>query len=209
MITRTLRQALAPIAAAASMALFAASAQAGITISSPSATVAVGGDTTLAFDLGFDAGTLLSSFGLQINYDATAVHLTDLVASYNGSGNVATWLAASGDFQTTADAAQGFFSASFFALDSSLQPLPPLPLAGSGQLSLSFHLDALPANGPSTQVTLAFGWSDENLDAFTSNGTGTITAVPEPESWALALAGLPLVMGWARRHGAKKAAASA
>ncbi len=191
------------VAAAAFAALWVAAPAHAVSLSATGATGTPGGSASVNYAFDFGVATPLTSFLFSLTWNPALVTLTDADASYNGMGDaaLAAALAVGGTFTPAMDLVGGSLSVSWFALDANLQPTPPLLLSGSGLLSATFLLANSFPVGSSTPVVLSFSGTDLNLDdSLDIVNRVSITAVPEPASWALLLGGGLAVAGWARRR---------
>lgn len=164
---------------------------------------APGGAASVTFDFDFGASATLSSFEVHLNYDKSLLGLTGSSVSYQGvSVDPAVVLGAA--FSTNFADPQGASALWISATDAD-----NLKLSGKGAWTLSYALLPGLTAPSSTPVTLDFSFSDANLDPGLVNGAATpslvtstihVSAVPEPQTWALCLAGFSVVALRARRR---------
>lgn len=178
--------------AAAASALLAATAIHAQTITGVDGSGAPGGIATVGFDFDFGSGVSIAAFDSMLSWSPAQLTLVGSSVSYHGSVvDVATVLSASGQFSPFDDSANGMITATWFALDGSFNPLPPLALDGQGHVSLTFALAAALPAGTQSDVVLDFTPSYDLTGAGPDpiQATAVVTAVPEPQTWALLLAG--------------------
>lgn len=196
------------VAAAALAALLLAPAAHAASLGATGATGTPGGNASVSLEFDFGASTPLTSFLFSLSWDPDLVTLTDADALYDGMNDAGfgAALATAGTFTPSLDLAGGLLAVSWFALDASLQATPPIMLSGIGSLSATFTLASSFPLGSSTPVDVSFSGTDLNWDPSVSLAApASITAVPEPSTWALMLGGGLAVAGWARRRCARHA----
>ena len=184
---------LATLAAAAAIAL-SLPAHAEV-VNAPTVTGTQGGSAVLSFSFDLPAGYDLQGVTLNIDWPAPGVLLDPTASTALGMSWSAfqTLLEPPPLTQFTFDQATGHLGLSGFLT------VPHALAAGTYSVGLSF---LLPAAGNHT-VTYSLDLIDANADVRTSlTGSGNInvSAVPEPASVALLLAGLAVVGGVARRR---------
>lgn len=191
------------LAAAALSGAMAMSAQANIGVTPHDAFANVGSDAAVKF--AFDLGTLteIGAFDLTVGFDPAVLSFIGVAADYHGTAidPVAT-LSGLGTFSSDTSSTPGLLTATYFNVDANFNMLPPLSLSGVGSITFKFHVDAAPVPGPGTLVSFDLNLADAGANPLPSVNTSAqvITTVPEPESWVLALAGLPLVLALAGRR---------
>jgi hypothetical protein len=148
-----------------------------------------GGSATVRFDFDFGSATSFSSLAFYLNWDAAKLLPTGGSATYQGAAvDAEAALAAAGWFSDALSPGQ--YSVTWYALDpATFAPLPPLVLSGKGSLDISFALAPTMQSGQTALVTLLLEGSDDDLRP-SIDARALITAVPEPATWALWLAGL-------------------
>lgn len=198
---RPLRRARA-LAASALLAIAAAAQAESVGVTTHDLTATLGGTATVVFDFDFHAQPNFTSFGALVDYDPGKLVLLQNVVTVLGVPTDPAAYFAPADYHTAFDAAHGHVSVLWLPLSN---PLAVVPASGTAQWAFTYRLAAgFTAPGSST-VTLDFTFSDVNGDDGLVNGaprspqSSTISvaavtgAVPEPEPWALTLAGLGLV----------------
>ncbi len=176
--------------AAAACALLAATAIHAQTITGVDGSGAPGGIATVGFDFDFGSGVSIAAFDSMLSWSPAQLTLVGSSVSYHGSVvDVATVLSASGQFSPFDDSANGLITATWFALDGSFNPLLPLDLDGQGHVSLTFALAAALPAGTQSEVVLQFTPDLTGAGSDPIQATAVVTAVPEPQTWALLLAG--------------------
>lgn len=161
-----------------------------------------GASADLIFDFDFGTGTGVTSFNVSVDYDKTLLEL-DLVqsgATYHGTplDPVALFGA---DYTLNLADPKGF-SAAWLPLSI---PNPVPTFAGQAKVSLVYKLLPALTPGLGTLVTLSFAYSDQNADDGLVNSlpfspvSSRLTAsaqpaVPEPQTWVLALVGMALLV---------------
>jgi hypothetical protein len=187
------------------MSLAAGSAQA-LSVNGVDATAVPGGNVDVVFNFDFGAATALTSIGYSFNWDASVLTLSGGSASYNGAAfDPLAVLGATGTYSSGDNAANGLLAGTWFALDAQLHPLPPLVLTGSAAVTLSFQVAGSLATP--TAVTFSLDGADQNIDPVGPFlAQATVSAVPEPQSLALLLAGMGVVLGSAARRRASHSA---
>lgn len=175
----------------------AMSAQALVTVTPGAASGQPDTDVVLTTTVDIGPGALFDSIFFAAYYDTAALTLNSLSMTLDGQPFVLSSLAPFG--QVSTDPTAGAYAFSFRAQIDFNNPLPPVPLEGQLLISMNYHLDAAMVPGTDTQLAIQFTSVGTNADANQFSYT-TISAVPEPESWVLALVGLPLVVSLARRR---------
>lgn len=183
--------------AAASLLSAAAGASAAIGGSTTDVTVTPGGLTSVEFKLDFGVLTQLTSFNFGVFFDPTLLELqADVTVTPATLGSDA--LALAGTFSDARPS--GAYAATWYAFDENFQPKPPLSLSGPATIRLSFSAIGL-AFGDTTPVTLKLDWTDEAGDEGARvDLVSTVTAIPEPQSLALMLAGAGIVAAARRKQ---------
>ncbi len=181
--------------AAAALVLAAPAARAAISITPHDVTGAPGSNVDVTFDFDFGANTLISSFNLGLGFEPGALTLLDGDLYQSGAPvDALTGLNAAGDLQVSLNLAGGKVAVIWYALDQSLNPLPPLALSGTYSLLLSFQLSNSFPFGQNSEVILSLDASDENADTILDTvKTATVTAVPLPPSLLMMLSGLSML----------------
>ena len=166
----------------------AASAQ---TVTSHDAQGHPGGLAAASFDINFGASTTnWSTYDLTVSFDPTLLSYT------SGDLGAITPTVGSTFFDGVGT---GSYSATWYALDSSFNPLPALSLSGVTTLKFTFQLASGFTPPAGTQVHLEIHPGDESLNALPAlQGVATIqstAAVPEVDAAWLAVTGLLMVTG--------------
>ena len=194
----------AGVLAAASLWAAASVARADdIGITTHNVQAAPGGTATVLFDFNFASNPTLASLELHLNFDKSLLSLTQNSVTYHGAA-VDPGTAFGAAFSANPSDPAGFSALWISATDADV-----LTLSGSGTWAFSYQLlPALSAPG-STPVSMFFSFANAALDNGTVNGLATpvpvssvigVSAVPEPESWALMLCGMSLLALIARRR---------
>jgi len=183
--------------AAGLLGMAALSAHALVTVNVGAASAQPGTDVDLISTIDATPDSLFDSIFLAAYYDANALTLNSISLTIDGQPFSAAALLPYG--QVNIDPTQGAYAFSFRAQIDFNTPLPPVALSGHAVLTMNFHVDsAVPVNTDQTVLT-QFNSTGANADLNQVSVT-TISAVPEPDSWMLTLAGLPLLVGLARRR---------
>lgn len=196
-LTHRLPRRCAAALAAACLLSAATGASAAIAGSTADVKVVPGGLASVEFTLDFGSLTQLTSFNFGVFFDPAMLALQgDPVVTPAALQSDA--LAVAGLF--TDARPDGGYAATWYAFDENFQPKPPLQLSGLATIGLSFSAVGL-AFGESTPVTLFLDWTDEAGDEGARvNLASTVTAIPEPQSLALMLAGAGIVAAARRKQ---------
>jgi hypothetical protein len=161
-------------------------------------------------DFAFDFGSPIqvTSISFDLGYNPFLLHPTPHFSQETFQGapiDLDVALSSAGSYGASLDASG--LHAAWYALDfNTFQPLPPLPLSGTGTISFRFLIDSRAAPGSSLPISLGIDFGDQDGNALphaSAMAQIVVDAVPEPSTWALALTGL-LALGsmvW-RRNGA-------
>lgn len=189
------------VAALAALALASTASAMGVAPNDGSA--APGGTASVSFDFDFGAGVDISALEFGLDWNPAQLTLTGGGVTIGGAPvDMAAQLNAAGTLEFNPDSAHGKYSATWYAMDSGLNELPAVQLPGAVKLTLDFALGNAIAVGTRSPVKVALGLTDANFNPIETPfaATAYVTAVPEPASWALMLAGGLGVAGWVRRR---------
>jgi hypothetical protein len=183
--------------AAASLLSAATGASAAISGSTADVNITPGGLTSVEFKLDFGALTQLTSFNFGVFFDPALLELQPTISvSPDALGGDA--LALAGLFSEARPS--GAYAATWYAFDENFQPKPPLSLSGVATIEVSFAAIGL-AFGDTTPVSLVLDWTDEAGDEGPRvDLVSTVTAIPEPQTLALMLAGAGIVAAVRRKQ---------
>lgn len=170
-------------------------AQAQLTVTPHDAVIAPGQSSVLALDVDFGSGIQVAGFTFEIQFDPMQLTLALDSLNYGGSNPVDVGTVFAADpFTVSYDPSSSTITGTWAGLNN-------LDLNGAGSVKLLVTNSGL-SIGQSSFISYKLSYDDENLNSqgpFTA--TSTITAaVPEPETWGLALAGVVVLGAWARRR---------
>jgi hypothetical protein len=152
------------------------------------------GHASVVFNFDFGTSLQLASFGATLSYDPAVLSLDPV----NPAASIGADDLPDGFLENNVNQTPGSLFALFFA--------DPAPLGVASQVTVTFNFLSTLAPGETSKVTLDFDYSDlADLDHPVTLPTATATvssAVPEPESLALLLAGAGIVAAWGRRRAA-------
>ncbi|MCQ8182413.1 hypothetical protein NP603_14930 [Methylomonas sp. SURF-1] len=183
------------LVAAAALVLAAPAAKAALSVTPHDVAGAPGSNVDVTFDFDFGANTLISSFDLGLEFDASLLTLLDGDFYQNGVPvDALAGLNSAGLLVPNINPSNGIIGVTWYAVDSNFQPLPPLALSGTYSLLLSFQLNNSFPIGQTSPVILTLDASDENAAAIdTIVKTANVAAVPLPPSLLMMLSGLGML----------------
>lgn len=154
-----------------------------------------GGTAAVAFDFDFGGGVALDNFEFGLTWDPTRLTLQGGDATNNGVPvDLQSVLASNGELNVDDQSASGSIAATWRAQQT-------LNVDGALHLHLTYRLDPAFPVGTRSDVVLVFAPNQEEFERTSAlSAVATVTAVPEPGSWWLMLAGAAAVAGWARRR---------
>lgn len=166
-----------------------------LAVTAHDAFIAPGQSSVLSLDVDFGSGIQVAGFTFEIQFDATQLTLALDSLNYGGDNEVDVGAVFAADpFPVFYDPLSSTITGTWAGTNN-------LNLNGSGSIKLLVSNSGL-SLGQSSLIKYKLSYDDEN---FASQGpftaTSTVTAaVPEPETWGLALAGVVVLGAWARRR---------
>ena len=181
------------------LALGTSGAQAAVAASTADALSVPGGIVDLKFDVDFGpTDVVFTSIGFGADFDTSKLSFEGGAAEYKGddANAIIALLQLTGTLVSDDDGTDGHVGALWFA-----DPSSPLILNGNGTLTLSFKLDPSFPIGTMSAVDFSLDGTDADLDPIdTVFARANVSAIPEPTSWVLMLAGSAGLAGWVRRR---------
>ena len=177
----------------------------GITTHDVSATA--GGSAVVPFELNFGSGIQVGSFDLYLNFDPALLQIDLPNSNLTYQGNAASISQAAAALPDAANyfdlANASGYSAHWFTGGGALAA------SGSATLHFAFLLQPGFDAGMQTSVEFVFDYSDAgdpvtSYGPFSPNPQATVSAVPLPAAWVLALGASGLLFGTAQKRPARR-----
>jgi hypothetical protein len=209
-LRKTALRAAASVVCCAAMGWSAGAAALQLEVTATSPTVVQGSRAYQSVTFDFQEAYPMSGVDLYLDYDPTGLSFVEGASSVSFAGMSPTLpeLIAAFKVQGVSDAFSSEAEPGKYQLFISLfTPSEDWPVVPPGQIVLTAAFDIAPGYVGSSALAVSgqlYGLAAEppffQPDGFEGLATISVTAVPEPETWAMLLGGLALMAGVARRR---------